>query len=63
MTDTKSKCGGLDNINEIFKIPICYNKNVQKLNDHIVTDVLVSEEQANIFWNIIREIKVKKVLR
>jgi len=56
MTDTKSKCGGLDNINEIFKIPICYNKNVQKLNDHIVTDLelvkSIEKEEQSIYNNV-----------
>ena len=28
-----------DDINMAFKIPICYNENVQKLNESVVTDL------------------------
>jgi hypothetical protein len=29
----------LDSVNEIFKIPIIYNKDIKKLNDTIVNDL------------------------
>jgi len=55
MTDSKLK-GGLDNINEIFKIPIFYNKNVQKLNEHIVTDLelvnSIEKDEPSIYNNV-----------
>jgi len=36
---TEIKKSSLDNIHDIFKIPIIYNKNSKKLNDIIVTDL------------------------
>ena len=32
-------------------------------NDRVATEVLVSVDQANLIWNMIREMNVKKVLR
>jgi hypothetical protein len=57
MTDTKSNLG-LDNINDVFKIPICYNKNVQKLNEHIVTDLelvnSIEQDEPSIYNNVFK---------
>ena len=36
---TEIKKSSLDNIHDIFKIPIIYNKNSKKLNDNIITDL------------------------
>jgi hypothetical protein len=49
MTDTESKQNNnLEDINTIFKIPICYNKQVKKLNDTIINDLeLVKSTEKN----------------
>ena len=39
MEETK-KDSSLENINDIFKIPICYNDNVNKLNNNIYCNAL-----------------------
>jgi len=53
MTDTKPS---LDNVNEVFKIPICYNKDVKKLNDTIVSDLELvkstEKEEVPIYHNV-----------
>jgi len=59
MTDTKTKPKiGLDNINEVFKIPICYNTNVQKLNKHTVNDlelvVSIEKDEPSIYQNVFK---------
>ena len=38
MTDIKVS-SSLDNMNELFKIPICYNTDVKKLNDSVINDL------------------------
>ena len=60
MTDTKTNLSnlGLDNINDVFKIPICYNKNVQKLNEHIVNDLelvkSIEADEPSIYNNVFK---------
>lgn len=41
MSDTKlnPQTNNLENVNTIFKIPICYNNNVKKLNPSIINDL------------------------
>ena len=45
-----------NDINDIFKIPICFNENVQKLNDSVVTDLelveSIDKEETPIFENV-----------
>lgn len=47
-----------NDINETFKIPICYNENVQKLNDTIVTDLelveSIDKEESPIYDNVFK---------
>ena len=44
------------NINDIFKIPIFYNTNIQKLNDNIINDLelvkSINPEDTPIYENI-----------
>ena len=46
------------NVNDIFKIPIFYNTNVQKLNDNIINDLELVEsintEESPIYENIFK---------
>ena len=37
-TNTNIK-SSLENVNEFFKIPICYNDKVKKLKDSVITDL------------------------
>jgi hypothetical protein len=57
MTDTKTN-SSLDNINEIFKVPICYNDKVKKLNNTVVSDLelvkCVEKEETSIYDNIFK---------
>lgn len=43
-------------INEIFKIPICFNENVQKLNESVITDLeliqSIDKEESSIYENV-----------
>jgi hypothetical protein len=45
-----------NDINEIFKIPICFNENVQKLNDSVVNDLelveSIDKEETPIYENV-----------
>ncbi len=47
-----------DNINNTFQIPICYNENVQKLNDNIITDLelvqSIDKEETPIYDNVFK---------
>jgi hypothetical protein len=47
-----------ENINNIFKIPICYNEKVQKLNENIVTDLelveSIDKEESPIYDNVFK---------
>ena len=47
-----------DDINDIFKIPIFYNTNVQKLNDNIINDLelveSIDKEESPIYENIFK---------
>jgi hypothetical protein len=56
MTETNSSKPNLDNINNIFKIPICYNKKVKKLNETIVSDLELikssEKEETPIYHNV-----------
>ena len=55
MSDIKLN-SSLDSVNEIFKIPIIYNKDIKKLNDTIVNDLelvtSIDKEEASIYDNI-----------
>ena len=57
MTETKNN-SSLENINEIFKIPICYNDKVKKLNDNVITDLelvkSINEDEKSIYDNIFK---------
>jgi hypothetical protein len=47
-----------NNINNAFQIPICYNENVQKLNENIITDLelvqSIDKEEMSIYDNIFK---------
>ena len=55
MSDT-TKPYSLDNMNNIFKIPICYNKQVKQLSDSVVTDLellkSIDNKESSIYDNI-----------
>ena len=52
MTEPKNN-DSLENINKIFKIPICYNDNVKKLNNNVITDLeLVKTDETSIYDNV-----------
>ena len=55
MGDT-TKPYSLDNMNNIFKIPICYNKQVKQLSDSVVTDLellkSIDNKESSIYDNI-----------
>jgi len=57
MTDTKSNLG-IDDINQRFKIPICYNADVQKLNDTVVNDLellnAIDKNEPSIYSNVFK---------
>ena len=48
----------LEKVNDIFKIPICYNDKVKKLNTHIVCDLELiktkEEEETSIYTNVLK---------
>ena len=48
----------LDKIHEIFKIPICYNEKVKKLNDSVISDLelvkSVEKEESSIYDNVFK---------
>lgn len=57
MTDTESNLNNnLEDINTIFKIPICYNNQVKKLNDTIINDLELVEStdknEPSIYENV-----------
>lgn len=58
MGEAKLSDNNLEKINEIFKIPICYNTKVKKLNDNVVNDLelykSINEEEKPIYNNIFR---------
>ena len=59
MTETETKHNSnLENINDIFKIPICYNDKVKKLNDNVITDLElvrpINEDEKSIYDNIFK---------
>lgn len=55
MTDTKS-ISSLDNINDVFKVPIFYNEKVKKLNDNIIVDLelinTMDKDETAIYDNV-----------
>ena len=55
MTD-KKPYKSLETLNEVFKIPICYNKKVKKLNDTVINDLeLIQTKEPNemsIYTNV-----------
>ena len=55
MTDIKLN-SSLDNINDIFKIPIIYNNDIKKLNESVVNDLElvnpIDKEDTSIYENI-----------
>jgi hypothetical protein len=57
MTETKSE-SSIENINNIFKIPICYNEKVKKLNDTVVNDLelikSVDTDEPSIYDNVLK---------
>jgi hypothetical protein len=57
MTEIKNN-SSLENINEIFKIPICYNDKVKKLNENVITDLelvkSINEDEKSIYDNIFK---------
>lgn len=57
MTETKNN-SCLENINLVFKIPICYNDNVKKLNHNIITDLelvkSIQTDETSIYDNIFK---------
>jgi hypothetical protein len=57
MTETKNN-SNLESINNIFKIPICYNDKVKKLNDIVITDLElvkpINEDDKSIYDNIFK---------
>lgn len=58
MTNNSSQNSCLDDINNIFKIPICYNEKVKKLNDSIISDLELintsEKEEQPIYNNIFK---------
>jgi hypothetical protein len=59
MTDTESKQNyNLEDINTIFKIPICYNNQVKKLNDTIINDLelvkATEKNETSIYENVFK---------
>ena len=57
-TDTQQNQYSLEKVNDIFKIPICYNDKVKKLNNHIVCDLELiktkEEEETSIYANVLK---------
>jgi hypothetical protein len=57
MTETKSE-SSIENINNMFKIPICYNEKVKKLNDTVVNDLelvkSLDKEGQSIYDNVFK---------
>lgn len=55
MSDTHLNLS-LDNVNEIFKIPIIYNNNATKLNDTVINDLellnSVDKDESSIYDNV-----------
>ena len=55
MTEPKNN-DSLENINKIFKIPICYNDNVKKLNNNVITDLelvkTIETDETSIYDNV-----------
>ena len=55
MSDVKLN-STLDNVNEVFKIPITYNKNVKKLNYNVVNDLelvtSIDKDESSIYDNV-----------
>ena len=48
MTNTEDKKHCLEDVNKIFKIPICYNKEVKNLNETIINDLeLIKSTEKN----------------
>ncbi len=57
MVETKDN-DSLESINEIFKIPICYNDNVKKLNNNVITDLelvkTIEKDETSIYDNVFK---------
>jgi hypothetical protein len=57
MTESKNN-DSLENINEIFKIPICYNEDVKKLNNNVITDLelikTIETDETSIYDNVFK---------
>jgi len=55
MTDVKLN-SSLDNVNEVFKLPIVYNQNVKKLNDNVINDLelvnSIDKDESSIYDNV-----------
>jgi hypothetical protein len=59
MDETTNKHSSLENVNEIFKIPIFYNEHVKKLNDEIVDNLelvktINKNETTSIYENVFK---------
>ena len=57
MTEANNS-SSLENINEIFKIPICYNDKVKKLNNTVITDLelikSIETDETSIYDNVFK---------
>jgi hypothetical protein len=55
MTDVKLN-SSLDNVNEVFKLPIVYNQNVKKLNNNVINDLelvtSLDKDEPSIYDNV-----------
>jgi hypothetical protein len=58
MTNTEDKKHCLEDVNKVFKIPICYNKDVKNLNETIINDLeLITPTEKNepsIYENVFK---------
>ena len=65
MTNNTSQNSCLDDINNIFKIPICYNEKVKKLNDSVISDLELinssEKEEEPIYNNIFKPLNNSSV--
>jgi hypothetical protein len=56
--NTNNNNGICSNINNTFKLPICYNEKVQKLNENIITDLelvqSIDKEESPIYDNVFK---------
>jgi len=58
MTNTEDKKHCLEDVNKIFKIPICYNNEVKKLNETIINDLELikptEKTETSIYENVFK---------